>query len=703
MTFSNTPESADQAGSKARKLHVACLRCRERKVRCSGSHPCANCQRRSTECVFEPEDRKVVVSENYLNELKRKAEGNDAAQCAKRHQPTPKPSKDSSPVDTTHNDTDSNDETEAQRPVDSFSALSNPLVTTPPQFVTDIRGRKRFLGPSSTWAYSRHIISMIRHNLDQKGSTEVPLNVDGAAFALEFPNMRNIGSVSMENLPSLDHALYLTNTVKFHAGQTYHLFQEQTFMQQLLSLYSHGPDSLNVNNRIWFVHFFVIMALGKALLARGSSRTKPPGSGYFIRALDLLPDVNGLYRDPITAVEVCCGLALYLQSVDHRNSAFVYLGLGLRIALTQGYHRDLIGGSPDCSTDVSRYRSVWWTLYILDRKFSTLIGAPSSIHDSDISVPLPKPHQSAQKSCALDMHVRLSRLLAKVLNTVYCVDERLNCSFLRNIQSTVRELAELAAEMNATPELRLSSTEPISRVSATVNLCYHQCIVLAIRPLLVCLLRDKLDRRTRQDRQDGVIIEPVKALLRTAYESAQKSLRVLTRLQSEDLLGKLAKAERARHLSLIIFLEYFLPFDLDHIFSAGFVLSLIGAVHPASANGDEEYLETTFSLLDSLISGGSIPACFKRQEMGYLQDMLRCLMEPDSCSHPQGVDESGFLPGMICDLSQHGVSPNEMLALASLLEGDSMAQIDPEAVNSWLWEPVSSEGASVMDQPLEER
>lgn len=95
---------------------------------------------------------------------------------------------------------------------------------------------------------------------------------------------------------------------------------------------------------------------------------------------------------------------------------FTQLGLGLRIALTQGYHRDL-GGNPGCHKDASRYRSVWWTLYILDRKFSTLIGAPSSIHDSDISVPFPKPHQSAQKSCALDMHVRLSRLLAKVLNS----------------------------------------------------------------------------------------------------------------------------------------------------------------------------------------------------------------------------------------------------------------------------------------------
>ncbi|KAI8671948.1 Zn(2)-C6 fungal-type domain-containing protein [Fusarium sp. Ph1] len=684
MTLSSTPESADQTGSKARKLHVACLRCRERKVRCSGSHPCANCQRRSTECVFEPEDRKIVVSENYLNELKRKAgEENDPAQCPKRHQPTPKPSKASSPVDTAHNDAHSHDEPEVDRHIDSFSALSNPLVTTPPQFVTDVRGRKRFLGPSSTWAYSRHIMSMIRHNLDQKGSTEVPLNVDGAAYALEFPNMRNLGSISMEDLPSLDHALYLTNTVKFHAGQTYHLFHEQTFMQGLFSLYNHGPDSLNIENRIWFVHFFVVMALGKALLARGASRTNPPGSGYFIRALDLLPDVNGLYRDPITAVEVCCGLALYLQSVDHRNSAFVYLGLGLRIALTQGYHRDL-GGNPGCHNDASRYRGVWWTLYIMDRKFSTLIGAPSSIHDNDISVPFPKPHQSAQKSCALDMHVRLSQLLAKVLNTVYCVDEHLNSSFLRNIQATVRELADLATEMNATPELKLSNTDPISRVSATVNLCYHQCIVLAIRPLLVCLLRDKLDRRTRQDRQDTAIIEPVKALLRTAYESAQKSLRVLTRLQAQDLL------------------EYFLPFDLDHVFSAGFVLSLIVAVHPASAEGDERYLETPYGLLDTLIAGGNVPAYFKRQELNCLRDMLRCLMEPHSCPNPQDANETGFLSGTTCDLSQHGVSPNEMLALASLLEGDSMVQIDPEVVDSWLWESVGAESIPAMDQPAGE-
>lgn len=238
----------------------------------------------------------------------------------------------------------------------------------------------------------------------------------------------------MESLPSLDYALYLTNTVKFHIAQTYHLFEESRFMQGLFSLYNDGPQPLNPKNRMWYVQYFLIMALGKALLTRGMSKAGSPGSEYFMRAMELFPDANGLYQDPILSIEVCCGLALYLQAVDHRNSAYVYvstplpillppmadsicqLGLALRIALSQGLHRDLMGEFQD-DPDVSRYRNAWWTLYVLDRKYSSLMGAPSSVHDCDISVPIPRDQSTSRKSNSLEMHVKLSRLIAKVLNS----------------------------------------------------------------------------------------------------------------------------------------------------------------------------------------------------------------------------------------------------------------------------------------------
>lgn len=169
-------------------------------------------------------------------------------------------------------------------------------------------------------------MGMIGKHLGQHQSPEVPLNTDGAAFTLEFPSRTHPGmTITMQDLPSRDYALYLLNTVKFHVCQTYHLFDEPSFMQAFSNLYSEGPQPLNPKNRLWYVQYFIIMAFGKALLMRGSSRANPYGSEYLSRAMELLPDVNGLYEDPIISVEICCGLSLYLQSVDHRNSAYVYV------------------------------------------------------------------------------------------------------------------------------------------------------------------------------------------------------------------------------------------------------------------------------------------------------------------------------------------------------------------------------------------
>jgi hypothetical protein len=91
--------------------------------------------------------------------------------------------------------------------------------------------------------------------------------------------------------------------------------------------------------------------------------------------------------------------------------------MALRIALSQGLHRDIVSGVLD-DPEVTRYRNAWWTLYILDRKLSSLMGAPCSINDSDISVPIPGDQTSSRKSSALDMHIKLSRLKAKILDSL---------------------------------------------------------------------------------------------------------------------------------------------------------------------------------------------------------------------------------------------------------------------------------------------
>ncbi|GKT82597.1 hypothetical protein Ct61P_00447 [Colletotrichum tofieldiae] len=296
---------------------------------------------------------------------------------------------------------------------------------------------------------------MIQDHLGQHESPELPLNVDAQAFKLDWPSSRNITPQATVDIPSLDYALYLTNTVKFHLGQTYHLFDEESFMAGLYDFYKHGPRTEpTADARLWYIQFLLIIAFGKALLVPGDPAQPTPGSSLVTRALELLPDVHGLYQDPVLSIEILCCLALYLQSVDHRNSAYTY---------------DLLNDS-----EANRLRCIWWTLYILDRKLSSLMGAPNSIQDNDITVQLPRSDPPVHKYKALGIHVVLSQLLAKVLNTVYGVDGKLDPSFLKSVQEVLRDMARLAPQLTAGFEFKFNNSEPASRVSATLNLCYHQ-------------------------------------------------------------------------------------------------------------------------------------------------------------------------------------------------------------------------------------
>lgn len=57
---------------------------------------------------------------------------------------------------------------------------------------------------------------------------------------------------------------------------------------------------------------------------------------------------------------------------------------------------------------------------------------------------------------------------------VYGVDGKLDPSFLKSVQEVLRDMARLAPQLTAGFEFKFNNSEPASRVSATLNLCYHQ-------------------------------------------------------------------------------------------------------------------------------------------------------------------------------------------------------------------------------------
>ena len=149
---------------------------------------------------------------------------------------------------------------------------------------------------------------------------------DGCTYELGWDGLRSTSPPDSPAMPTLDYATHLVNIVKFHCGQMFHLFDEVVFMSNLKHYYATQSDGI-AGRELWYVHFLLILAFGKAFTARKGQSSEPPGADFFVTALRLLPDTVFLLRDPVSASEVLCCVALYLQCIDFRLMAHSYVRL----------------------------------------------------------------------------------------------------------------------------------------------------------------------------------------------------------------------------------------------------------------------------------------------------------------------------------------------------------------------------------------
>lgn len=122
---------------------------------------------------------------------------------------------------------------------------------------------------------------------------------------------------------------------------------------------------------------------------------------------------------------------------------------------------------------------------------------------------------------------------------VYAIDGRLNRNFLLRTKTALASVARLADELQDSFPLQAErSTNGVSRTSAYLHLLYHQCIVLATRPLLFCFLKIRFE--SPQNCSDALnTSRNVRNLIQMCMESSQQIISILHSLQSEGLLGKL--------------------------------------------------------------------------------------------------------------------------------------------------------------------
>ncbi|RDH26966.1 hypothetical protein BDQ94DRAFT_164039 [Aspergillus welwitschiae] len=661
---------------KLDRVTNACERCKKRKVKCSGNSPCETCTSRGATCIFQKAEKKVIVSERYLRHLQ---ECYTRTEAAHKERETSCTDNRSSP--TTREVASPNirlNEVVGEGPI------MNPLVSSTSFYLRDTIGHYRFCGPSSTWSFSQRVFLMLKAHEPNFLSPELPFHVDGSIWELRWTRTTLDDSSMFEGLPSLNDMLYLLTVVKHHSCEMLFLVDEQEFMPRLHEFYEKGIETAK-RNLLWFVQYLLIVALAKGLLAVSKSPGTPPGSPFFERAMSLMPEFVPLQRHPNLAMQVLILTCLYLVLVDMKGAAYSYIGQAIRMCIIEGLHRE-----PPVEIFGSQFgnqcRNIWWTAYILDRQLSAMVGAPTSIQDAEITSSLPILYDNSESAKVLTAHVKLSRVVGDVLGSVYTADIGRRRSFISTIQSVLRDMAGILRDiedisaMNAHQSLRT-----VSAVTSNLALTYHQCIVLATRPLFFYFLVGRLKKRGSHCERNRPLVSPqLKPLLETSLQSANFSLRTSTLLHEQSLL------------------ESLLPLNLDNIFSSAFIIIVASFIDPLLVPDMPTYVTAASKILDKLVSKGNLAAHSRRLELDLLLQMTQHIAHSEGAGKEDGRNnirgeavqwgqEETLRPGYADQLSTEvdaqGMTHMEILNLAEQLDtiGDSAWGDDFEFEYSNIW------------------
>ncbi|OKO99553.1 Proline utilization trans-activator [Penicillium subrubescens] len=331
--------------------------------------------------------------------------------------------------------------------------------------------------------------------------------LDGDIYPLAWNRVTNQEPVDTSGLPSLDYALHLFQIVQFHLGQAYRFLDHDSFVARIRQFYNSPSDGTATEPRFWFVQFLMVLALGNAFLSRPRNQKDPPGSKYFARAMSAMPNYTSTGKDSLLAIEALALVGLYLYAIDHREAAHVHVGHAIRIAQLEGMHTQLPEEVLGAAT-VARCRNLWWSLYTMDRHFSPSLGLPMTTKDSEITTLISSSSSNPDpKDLAFSLQVRITRMHSFIIG---------------------KTMARYAEEIEKMIHVSFqASIDNVSEETRHTILLYHQCVISATRPLLLSVLKERLEKlgRAEEDWQKFLAL-PI-SLISIGIKSAEKTLRII--------------------------------------------------------------------------------------------------------------------------------------------------------------------------------
>ncbi|GLA37526.1 hypothetical protein AnigIFM63309_004465 [Aspergillus niger] len=421
-----TDDPGDRDETRPRKrrrkyIAKACNDCKRRKIKCNGQSPCQRCGRQRIDCVYESPPRPESSTENHetLDRLL-------IQMTAMQEQITTL--------------------TTAVHAL-TQNTLVSPATALPRSDVASQRPFRRhssikekesvFQGPTTS-AYS---LDLAKSSLQRRGIVEEHPDVadaedgdvDGDEGGLTQANPSAMIAMPVPASPprtrhhstgdplwtiGKNEALRLCRVYEEEMGVMYPVLELSQLLHQVELLYGaeswprvpvvqgpDGPEQLDRTDvhilRLVFACALTAEAAGSSALAMSLFESVREVADNFVWGAAGIKNIIFLTL-----------VAIFYFQIDEETLAWRTIGIVERMCLERGLHRRETLSQPSIiKAGKDRVLRLFWSIYILDIRWSFGTGMPFSLEDSDIDPWLPEPEEKTPYLCVM---IRYSRIAAKV-------------------------------------------------------------------------------------------------------------------------------------------------------------------------------------------------------------------------------------------------------------------------------------------------
>jgi hypothetical protein len=278
-------------------------------------------------------------------------------------------------------------------------------------------------------------------------------NIDGS---IESKDGREIKII----LPPKNVALELVTKTWASPCVLFRFYHRPSFIKDLDELYETDPENYTNKQNKFLPLAYSVMAVGALFSKRNGIDDKfleDEGYRYFVAARKLIDitDARDLY-----AIQTIVMLTLFLQCSANLTTCYSYIGVALRSALKEGFHRK---AEHDFNPiELETRKRLFWTIYKMDIYVNTILGLPRSIALEDIEQDLPleldddkitetgyleQESDKLSSAAIANCHTKLILVLNNIAKNLYPINNDLRLTSHEKVSEMELELRDWLSDL----------------------------------------------------------------------------------------------------------------------------------------------------------------------------------------------------------------------------------------------------------------